>query len=53
MGLNTTVIAAYGPNEDDNATSKDTFWKELNLAVETNRSVVIIASWRFKCKNRN
>ncbi|KAK9680122.1 hypothetical protein QE152_g39335 [Popillia japonica] len=29
-----TIIAVYGPNEDDKAENKDKFWEELTIAVE-------------------
>lgn len=38
-----TVIAAYGPNEDEAAEIKDRFWEDLNEVTERSRGKVYVA----------
>ena len=38
-----TIIAVYGPSEDEKGGNKDRFWEDLGLAVETARGSIIVA----------
>lgn len=38
-----TIIAVYGPSEDEKVEKKDRFWEDLSLAVEAARGEIIVA----------
>lgn len=38
-----TIIAVYGPNEDEKADKKDSFWEELTLIMETIKGKIYVA----------
>jgi Reverse transcriptase (RNA-dependent DNA polymerase)/Endonuclease-reverse transcriptase len=37
-----TILAIYGPNEDEKADKKDTFWEELSMEMETARGTIFV-----------
>ncbi|XP_044766617.1 craniofacial development protein 2-like [Coccinella septempunctata] len=37
-----TVIIVYGPNEDDNKQTKDSFWEDLTVVTERAKGTIII-----------
>lgn len=39
----TTIIAAYGPNEDDKAEEKDKFWEQMNIITEKAKGIIYVA----------